>query len=177
MRLPGDAAFLGETLLLVPSMFWEQSLSCLVELEGTHRYKDCPVLQRIMPKIRNEGLSEEDRKILNSRVINGDSVKMPRPEETRFATFNNANRWGINIDVFRSYLEKYHADCTEDNIPESAIVIKSKASWGSVRKRVLQTVGTNILIRCYALDLDGMLWETTTKTSITVLPMEQLPSL
>jgi hypothetical protein len=114
----------------VGGIYWEQSLNCLVELEGTHRYKDCPVLQRIMPKIRNEGLSEEDRKILNSRVINGDSVKMPRPEETRFATFNNANRWGINIDVFRSYLEKYHADCTEDNIPETAIVIKSKASWG-----------------------------------------------
>jgi hypothetical protein len=28
----------------------------LVELKGTHRYKNCPVLQRIMPKMRNEGL-------------------------------------------------------------------------------------------------------------------------
>ncbi len=112
----------------VDGIYWEQSLNCLVELEGTHRYKDCPVLQRIMPKLRNEGLSKEDRKILNSRVINGNSVKMPKPEETRFATFNNANRFGINNDVFSSYLENYHADCTKDNIPESTIVIKSKTS-------------------------------------------------
>jgi hypothetical protein len=36
----------------------EQSLNCLVELKGTHRYKNCPVLQRIMPKMRNEGLKQ-----------------------------------------------------------------------------------------------------------------------
>jgi hypothetical protein len=87
-------------------------------------------LQRIMPKMRNEGLSEADRKILNSRVIDGDKVKMPRPEKNRFATFFNAKRCGINIDVFRSYLEKHHAGCTRDNIPKSAIVIKAKACWG-----------------------------------------------
>jgi hypothetical protein len=59
---------------------------------------------------------------------------MPRLENTRFATFYNAKRCGINIDVFRSYLEKHHTDCTpdNDNIPKSAIVIKSKALWGKV---------------------------------------------
>jgi hypothetical protein len=58
----------------VDGIYWEQSLNCLVELKGTHRYKNCPVLQR--PKMRNEGLSEADRKILNSRVIDGNNVKM-----------------------------------------------------------------------------------------------------
>jgi hypothetical protein len=114
----------------VDGIYWEQSLNCLVELKGTHRYNNCPVLQQIMPKTRNEGLSQADRKILNSRVIDGIKVKMPRPEKTRFATFFNAKRCGINIDVFRRYLEKHHTDCTPGNIPESAIVIKSKACWG-----------------------------------------------
>jgi hypothetical protein len=82
-----------------------------------HRYKNCPVLQRIMPKMRNEGLSEADRKILNSRVIDRNNVKM-QVENTRFATFYNAKRCGINIDVFRSYLEKHHTDCDNDNIPK-----------------------------------------------------------
>jgi hypothetical protein len=81
----------------VDGIYWEQSLICLVELKGTHRYKNCPVLQRIMPKMRNEGLSEADRKTLNSKVIDGNNV--PRPENTRFATFYNAKRCGINIDV------------------------------------------------------------------------------
>jgi hypothetical protein len=46
--------------------------------------------------------SQADRKILNSRVIDRNNVKMQRPENTR-ATYN-AKRC-INIDVFRSYLE------------------------------------------------------------------------
>jgi hypothetical protein len=60
----------------VDGIYWEQSLICLVELKGTHRYKNCPVLQRIMPKMRNEGLSEADRKTLNSKVIDGNNVNM-----------------------------------------------------------------------------------------------------
>jgi hypothetical protein len=107
----------------VDGIYWEQSLICLVELKGTHRYKNCPVLQRIMPKMRNEGLSEADRKTLNSKVIDGNNVNMPRPENTRFATFYNAKRCGINIDVFRSYLEKHHTECTPDNIS------KVRLSW------------------------------------------------
>ena len=87
-------------------------------------------MQRIMPDMRNHGLSDSDRAILNSRVIDGDKVKMPRPESIRFATFFNAKRCGINMDVFRSYLERHHGDCTEDNIPKTAIVIKANARWG-----------------------------------------------
>jgi hypothetical protein len=111
-------------------IYWEQALNCLVELKGAHRYKHCPVLQRIMPEIRNHGLSAEDRKILNSRVIDGSKVKMPRPDRIRFATFFNIKRCSINIDIFRTYLKRKHAACTRDNIPETAIVILAKASWG-----------------------------------------------
>jgi hypothetical protein len=38
----------------VDGIYWEQSLICLVELKGTHRYKNCPVPTT---KMRNEGLS------------------------------------------------------------------------------------------------------------------------
>ncbi len=111
-------------------VFWEQALNCLVELKGTHRYRDCPEMQRIMPGIRDNGLSPADRKVLNSRVIDGDKVKMPNPNAIRFATYFNDKRCSINMDVFRSYLAKNHADCTEHNIAETAIVIKCKANWG-----------------------------------------------
>jgi hypothetical protein len=111
-------------------IYWEQALTCLVELKGTHRYKNCPEMQRIMPEMRNNGLSDADRKILNSRVVDGDKVKLPRPDTIRVATSYNAQRCGINIDIFRFYLEKYHKSCTPGNIPDTAIVIKSKARWG-----------------------------------------------
>ena len=114
-------------------IYWEQALNCMVELKGTHRYKNCPLMERIMPNMRNHGLSDEDRKILNSRVINGNNVKMPVPNTTRFATYHNKQRCGINIDIFRAYLNQYHYGCTKDNIPNTAIVIKSKCQWAKGR--------------------------------------------
>jgi hypothetical protein len=101
----------------------------MVELKGGHRYKDCPQMQRIMPLMRAEGLSDDDRKILNSRVIDGINVKMPNPATVRFATYYNKKRCNINADVFLDYLQRHHLDCTEGNICESAIVVKANALW------------------------------------------------
>jgi hypothetical protein len=86
-------------------------------------------MQRIMPLMRAEGLSEEDRAILNSRVIDGNNVKMPDPATVRFATFFNKKRCNINSDIFLDYLQKQHASCTKENICESAIVVKANALW------------------------------------------------
>jgi hypothetical protein len=115
-------------------IYWEQALNCVVELEGIHRYRDCPLYGRIMGEIRRNGLSEENRRKLNERVINGVSVKMPCPRTVQFATFHNKNRCGINIDIFRAYLAEHHAGCTKETIPDSAIVIKSNASWSNNKK-------------------------------------------
>ena len=70
-------------------IYWEQAMNCMVELKGTHRYKDCPEISRIMPAMREHGLSASDREVLNSRVIDGNKVKMPSPMTTRFATYYN----------------------------------------------------------------------------------------
>jgi hypothetical protein len=124
----------------VDGIYWEQSLICLVELKGTHRYKNCPVLQRIMPKMRNEGLSE-DRKTLNSKVIDGNNVNMPRPENTRFV--RSITNDAASISMFRSYLEKHHTECTPDNISKSAIVIRclSHLNMESILREVFGSSG------------------------------------
>jgi len=110
-------------------LFWEQALNCMVELQGTHRYNKCEVMRRINPVMREHGLSDEDRKILNTRVIDGDAIKMPDPTTTRFATFSNSKRCEINAVVFKNYLQVHHANCTKDNIPKTAIVIKAGTRW------------------------------------------------
>lgn len=117
-------------------IYWEQALNCMVELKGGHRYKDCSQMQRIMPLMRAEGLSEEDREILNSRVIDGNNVKMPSPATVRFATYYNKKRCNINADVFLDYLTRIHFGCTEGNICESAIVVKANALWGQSKKNL-----------------------------------------
>jgi hypothetical protein len=81
--------------------------------------------------MHQNGLSDADRKVLNSRVIDDDDkVKVPNPDAIRKATFFNDKSCSLNMDVFRSYLVENHAGCTQDDIVDTAIVIKSNASWG-----------------------------------------------
>jgi len=110
-------------------ILWEQALNCMVELQGTHRFNQCPDMRRIIPGFREYGLTEEDRGILNSRVIDGDKVKMPDLSATRFASWTNVKKSEFNGAVFKDYLSKHHANCTKENIPMTAIVIKANAKW------------------------------------------------
>jgi hypothetical protein len=110
-------------------IYWEQALNCMVELRGTHRFNDCPDMKRIMPNMRDGMLSAEERKTLNSRVINGQNVKKPNPLQTKYATYFNAKRSDINATVFKNYLKTYHNGKSESDIPLTAIVIKAATKW------------------------------------------------
>jgi hypothetical protein len=59
------------------------------KLSGTHRFSDCNDMKTIM---RDGVLSAEDQKILNSRVINENEVKKPKPLETKYAIFYKVKR-------------------------------------------------------------------------------------
>lgn len=140
-----SVVFLGDFCQLEPvgensiykhpnGLYWEQSLTNMVELKGTHRYRDCEHLQRIMPELRDTGLLEqEDRDLINSRLVDNEKVYLPRMEDVRFATFYNKTRCKINSAVFLNYLRKHHSTATKDNIPNTAIVIKAEARWGQTK--------------------------------------------
>ena len=120
----------GDSILDFPdSPYWMDSLTNMVELEGTHHYNDCPILKDLMPRFHREGLSQADREMLNSRVIDGVNVKMPNLATTRFATFHNRNRCAKNADVFLSYLKQHHTSCEGSSIPRTALIIKAAARW------------------------------------------------
>ena len=46
----------------------------MVELENGHQFK-CKVMKNLMKEIRDSGLLEENRKLLNTRVIDEKNVK------------------------------------------------------------------------------------------------------
>jgi hypothetical protein len=111
------------------SVYWEQALTAMVELKGTHRYSKCGTLTKIMPGLRDIGMTEETRKLFNSRVVDGVNVILPNITKAKFATFHNKNRCEYNQSVFLSYLKEHHTGCNEYNIPKSAVVIKASTSW------------------------------------------------
>ena len=135
-----DMCFLGDFCQLEPigsdpiykhrkGRYWEEALNCMVELKGTHRFNNCKEMMRIMPNMRDGTLSAEDRRILNSRVINGNQVKKPNPLKTKYATYFNIKRAELNASVFRNYLMKYHTGKSESEIPMTAITIKATTRW------------------------------------------------
>ena len=118
------------------SIYWEQTLTHMVELKGKHRYSKCPQLMKIMPEMRDNGLSDEAREILNSRVIDKEHVSDMNFMKIRHATYHNKNRAQINAKFFRDYLNKYHGTCDEHNIPKSAIVIRAGAEWQKANRKL-----------------------------------------
>ena len=108
----------------------------MVELKGTHRFNSCPHMRRIMPNLRNGVLSKEDQKILNSRVINGRRIKKPDPLKTKYAVSHNFKRDEINVSVFRNYLQTYHKDISESEIPTTALVIMSTTKWKKSQRKL-----------------------------------------
>ena len=137
------------------SIYWEQSLTAMVELKGTHRYSGCETLTRIMPELRNHGMTEEMRAIFNSRVIDDKKVKLPNIATTQFATYHNRNRCEFNASVFLSYLKECHADCDENSIPTSAIVIKATPSWSKTRKKLSYSQRKTIFEECCDADVEN----------------------
>ena len=133
--------FLGDFRQLLPvkgksilhfrdGQYWDEAINCAVQLKGTHRFNNCAMFREIMPELHQNGLSAEHRKILNSRHINGTTVKIPSIDKTRVATFHNRKRSDYNQKVFREYLFHHHRDCNETNTPKSALVIKANMHWG-----------------------------------------------
>ena len=42
-------------------IYWEQSLTAMVELKGTHQFSFCPILKGILPTLQEQGMSENAR--------------------------------------------------------------------------------------------------------------------
>ena len=143
----GDCIYLHEN-----SMYWEQALTHLVELKGTHRFSNCALYSGIMPRLREGEFTEHVRNVLNSRVINGENVCYPDIQKTKFATFHNKNRAELNAVVFKDYLNRYHKDATRTNIPKTAIVIRAKAKWFARQRKLSLSQRATLFTYCSEAD-------------------------
>jgi hypothetical protein len=116
-----------------PTMYWEQALTTMVELDGHHRYAEDRELGKAMAEARN-GDARNIRKMLSKRILTEGHVQMPRGLASRYATFTNVRRAVINGNIFKKYLAIYHTSNSNLPIPEGAIVIRGHAQWYTSRK-------------------------------------------
>lgn len=146
----------GTNILSLPnSLYWTEAINCLVELKGTHRFKKCKEMSEIMSAMHQVGLSSKHREMLNSRVINGTTVRIPSTDKSRIATFRNSLRSHHNRDIFREYLLQKHSDCDEYNIPKTALIIKSKMFWGKSNQPLNPTFRKVVFEYCTDADIEN----------------------
>lgn len=88
----------------------------------------------MMRSMYDEVDEKELRDLINSRVVDGDKVKLPKDRPLQFACFTNKKRANLNSMVFRDHLKKYHQSATINDIPQSAIVIKTRPTWKRGKK-------------------------------------------
>ena len=126
----------GKAIYKFPgSLYWEQELNMMVELQGKWRYKDCPILQDIFPIYRKFGLTDEVRQVFNSRVIgnglaNGGLVELPDISKVKVCTWTNKKKETFNELIFMEHLRKHHSKIEADKVPDFTVIVKGHLSYG-----------------------------------------------
>jgi hypothetical protein len=150
--------FIGDFCQLAPVMgveiytkerayVWEQCLNSLVELKGTHRYRDCPILAKAMPELR-DGEAAEMRRLLKTRLVTTGGLQIPTEGKVQYATWTNKKKASINARIFEKHLMAHHSECPADAIPTNAIVIVSSAKWSTTRTKLSHAQHKRFLETC-----------------------------
>ena len=112
------------------SQLWENSINCVIILENTHRFKDDPEFGELLTRFWRDDLSEDDRKLLNTRVVGPKENIKALPStfsgSVRYACAKNKERNGIQAGIFNNHLQSTHpAADSEDLPPEHTIIIEA----------------------------------------------------
>ena len=60
---------------------WENNINVVIILNNEHRFKDDPQSGQMLKRMWTGDLSKEDRKVINSRVIGYNGLKLPPVNE------------------------------------------------------------------------------------------------
>ena len=135
------------------SIYWENALNCMVELEGTWRFSECPKMTEAFPIIRRQGLTPEIIAMFNERVINNQTVKMPDIRFTKVVTYSNKKRQSANRCIFDEHIEKYHSKSDTYEIPTFSVIVKSDMRWSRNHIPLTFTERKGVFSKCDETDV------------------------
>ena len=107
---------------------WQNTLNCAIILEKTHRFDGDAIWAGIMSRLRVGKLTERDREIINSRVINeATEVTAPTGPGVFRVVPSNKERNSIQCCAFQKLLEATHPDINEEGVdpPDRTLFIEA----------------------------------------------------
>ena len=127
---------------------WQEWVHTFLELKNNHRFKDDPVYGECMARMRNDGPTEEDVRMLNSRVIG--SVNGPKetdiPDNITYATSSNYDRTAIDAGIFAKHLTETHSKDPSVPPPQHTIcIMATDLKWtGGGKNEPLNAIAKDI---------------------------------
>ena len=140
----------NEHLLWHPASkgFFEKFINCAIVLDGMHQFKDDIQYGKLLKRLCNGTLTEEDINLLNTRVLGRNGLKLPKTllGDTCYATPTNKERNSISAGIVEQHIKDTHPiiDC-DDLPPNHTIFIEAEMrnqGEGGLLQKLLTRGGT-----------------------------------
>lgn len=141
---------------------WRELVDTIVVLENKHRFKDDPDFGDLLNRMWKGEVTQEDRDLINSRVIGCEGLALPDAEEmigdVAYACALNSERNSVNRAIFKDHIENSHPKVTsEEQPPAHTVLIEALVSSEASKNQSGQTrVPRHIIdsIMCHCGDSD-----------------------
>lgn len=137
---------------------WHDWINCFIELHGQHRFKQDPQFGRAMGRMQQGIPTLDDIRLINTRVLDGDSKNSPKwtdlPEGLSYAVYRNKNRSAINSGIFAEHLKRTHSTNPSVIPPKHTLVIRSDVlTWKTNKKTFGKTARHTLWSKCSDSDV------------------------
>jgi hypothetical protein len=143
------------------SRFFETSLTGTIILQNEHRFKNDKVFGKLLSDFWSGDLTQEQRRLINSRVIGSNNLKPPNSlgNDGCYACPTNKERNSISAGIFRKIINANNPSKDSDDLPPTnTIIIEStfgvSTSKNGLTKRINNTLRHRILTTCGDADIE-----------------------
>ena len=116
---------------------WENAINVAVVLKNSHRFKDDPEYGRMLLRIWQGELSDEDRLKINNRMVGLNGVELPpinSDSDIAYSCPINYDRNLIQTELFQKHIQNFPSVSSDEPPPEHTVVIEAHISK-TTRKR------------------------------------------
>ena len=117
---------------------WENAINVAVVLKNSHRFKDDPEYGRMLLRIWQGELTEEDRLKINNRIVGLNGVKLPpitSDSDIAYSCPKNIDRNIIQTELFQKHIQNFPSVSSDELPPEHTIVIEAHISKAGKKKK------------------------------------------
>ena len=142
---------------------FETNLNGIIILDNEHRFKNDKEFGRLLKRFWAGDLTREDRDLINSRKVNGTTVKIPDilscKEDWSYACPYNKERNAITASIFKKHVENTHPMAgSHENPPQHTLIIEgyfqTKPTNDTHSERVRNVIRHRIVTSCGDNDIE-----------------------